>query len=119
MWGLAYVDSADLYSAGPSPVHASLSPYLLYDGATPDARASPFLPWGTHVVGHTPTSLQAAQSGRGREYLYVGRGVDSFGAVRLLSPLTGRVTTRRKFKVSPPVSAETLRQHWSILCGAF
>ena len=44
MWGLADLDSADLYSAGPSPAHDSLSPYRLYDGATPDATATPLLP---------------------------------------------------------------------------
>ena len=97
MWGLACLDSADLYSAGPSPAHESLSPYRLCDGITPDARAPPFLPWGTRAVGHTPTARQAAQSGRGREYLCAGRGTDNFGAARLLSPLTGRVTTRRDF----------------------
>jgi len=99
MWGLAHLDSVDLYNAGPSPVHASLSPYRLYDDITPDASASPFLPWGTHVVGHIPLALQTAQSGRGKEYLYVGRDLDNFGAVRLLNPVTGRVTTRRTFKV--------------------
>lgn len=99
MWGLAHLDSVDLYNAGPSPVHDSLSPYRLYDDITPDASASPFLPWGTHVVGHIPLALQTAQSGRGKEYLYVGRDLDNFGAVRLLNPVTGRVTTRRTFKV--------------------
>jgi len=99
MWGLAHLDSVDLYNAGPSPVHDSLSPYRLYDDITPDASATPFLPWGTHVVGHIPLALQTAQSGRGKEYLYVGRDLDNFGAVRLLNPVTSRVTTRRTFKV--------------------
>jgi hypothetical protein len=98
-WCLAYTDSVDMWNSCPTPAHPTLSPYQLYDKVTPDALASPFLPWGTHVVGHIPLVNQTTHSLRGKEYLYVGRDTDNFGAIQLLNPQTKRVITRRTFKV--------------------
>jgi hypothetical protein len=98
-WALAYDDSIDMWNSSPTPAHPTTSPYQLYDKKTPDALASPFLPWGTHIVGHIPIALQTTQSGRGKEYLYVGRDTTNFGAIQLLNPATNRVIHRRTFKV--------------------
>ena len=98
-WCLAYTDSVDMWNSCPTPDHPTLSPYQLYDKVTPDALASPLLPWGTRVVGHIPLVNQTTHSLRGKEYLYVGRDTDNFGAIQLLNPLTKRVITRRTFKV--------------------
>ena len=43
------------------------------------------------IFSQFPLSLQSTQSGRGREYIYVGRCQDARGGIILLNPETNRV----------------------------
>jgi hypothetical protein len=73
------------------------------------------------VTGHIPLlSLQSTQSGRGREYIYVGRCQDAHGGTILLNPETNRtVTIRRTFKVmgDHPVSNALFDQPLEMFLG--
>jgi hypothetical protein len=98
-WAMAYLDSVDAHNCSPTPHNPPSSPYQLYDKSQPDAMHTPFLPWGTIVVGHIPVALQTAQSGRGCQYIYVGRCPDNCSAIQLFNPRTKRIIIRRSFKI--------------------
>ena len=118
-WCLAYADTVDMFNLSSHPSHPHSSPYQLYDHQTPDALSTPFLPWGTLVTGHIPLSLQSTQSGRGREYIYVGRCQDARGGIILLNPETNRTVIRRTFKVmgDHPVSNALFTQPLELFLG--
>ena len=118
-WCLAYADTVDMFNLSSHPSHPNSSPYQLYDHQTPDALSTPFLPWGTLVTGHIPLSLQSTQSGRGREYIYVGRCKDARGGIILLNPETNRTIIRRTFKVmgDHPVSNALFDQPLELFLG--